>query len=87
MDPQVGMWVALGGGADHLSEATARINLAAGGASGRGDADAAVPATAAVATQPGAATALRGYAPLLNTGSGGAGQPDGPTRRPRRRSK
>jgi hypothetical protein len=30
MDPSVGMWVALGGGADHLSEATARINLAAG---------------------------------------------------------
>lgn len=87
MDPEVGMWVALGGGADHLSEATARINLAAGGASGRGDADAAVPATAAVATQPGAATALRGYAPLLSTGSGGGGQPDGPTRRPRRRSK
>ena len=87
LDPEVGLWVALGGGADHLSEATTRINLAAGGASGRGDTDAAVPATAAVATQPGAATALRGYAPLLGTGSGGGGQSGGPARRPRRRSK
>ena len=88
LDPEVGLWVALGGGADHLPEATARINLAAGGASGRGDADAAVPATAATATQPGAATALRGYAPLLGTGPGGGGQPaGGPARRPRKRSK
>ncbi|HEY1324338.1 MAG TPA: hypothetical protein VGF32_29035, partial [Streptosporangiaceae bacterium] len=64
---------------------TTRINLAAGGASGRGDADAAITATAAAATAPGAATALRGFAPLLSTSSGGGGQPDGPARRPRRR--
>jgi hypothetical protein len=87
MDPEVGLWVALGGGADHLSEATARINLAAGGASGRGDADAAVTATAAAATGPGAATALRGFAPLLNTGRDGGGQSGGASRRPRRRSR
>jgi hypothetical protein len=87
LDPEVGLWVALGGGADHLPEATTRINLAAGGASGRGDTSAAVPATAAVATQPGAPTALRGYAPLLGTGSGGGGQSGGPARRPRRRPK
>ena len=86
MDPEVGLWVALGGGADHLSEATTRINLAAGGASGRGDADAAVTATAAAATESGAPSALRGFAPLLNTGPDGGGSSDRPTRRPRRRS-
>jgi hypothetical protein len=65
MHPEVGLWVALGGGADHLTEATARINLAAGSASSRGDTRAAVEATADTAKAAAAPRALRGFAPLL----------------------
>ena len=72
MHPDVGLWVALGG-ADHLTEATTRINLAAGGAAGRGDTETAgIMATVDAATATGAPRALRGFVPLLRAATSGA---------------
>ena len=72
MHPDVGLWVALGG-ADHLTEATTRINLATGGAAGRGDTRAAgITATVDAATATGAPACARGFAPLLRAATSGA---------------
>jgi hypothetical protein len=86
MDPEVGLWVALGGGADHLTEATARIDLVAGNASGRRDTRSTARATSELAAADTTPRALRGFAPLLDAMENGGGRGDA-ARRPRKRTR